>query len=157
MVSLLGWGMGARWLEGVASIGLLLLLFSLDHFWFNFPLMGKQFSLLNFSENLTPNDKLVSQAFNTACRAGWGRGREESIYRVAAVQFIFAFNCFNVSPLCIHRYMSVCERQILFISSLKAKKSFCFCPLETSVCCRKWAHLDYSGENRTGILNKLIC
>lgn len=50
-----------------------------DCFWFKLPLMGIQFSLLNFSESFTPNDKVVSQAFNAARRAGWGRGREESI------------------------------------------------------------------------------
>jgi len=50
---------------------------SSGRFWFKLPLTGTQFSLLNFSESFTPNGKLVSQAFNAARSAGWGRGREE--------------------------------------------------------------------------------
>lgn len=54
-------------------------LFSSDRFRFKLPLMGMQFSLLNFAESFTSSDKLVPQAFNTARKAGWGRGREESV------------------------------------------------------------------------------
>lgn len=61
------------------SIRLFLGFFFSDCFWFKLPLMGRQFSLLNFSDSFTPNDKLVSQAFNAAHRAGWGKRREESI------------------------------------------------------------------------------